>query len=125
MYYIFYSKSYKLVEDFMKIAASCSKDALTGLNGKELLFVFFEIDNGKINSVSETSFLAGTLSECADFLVKNEVDLLFVPVIGDEEKNILDDAGIHIIDRLDGSVRTLVEAYLAGVLFDNPKYFIN
>ena len=30
----------------------------------------------------------------------------------------------HLIDNLTGDARTLVEAYLEGTLFDNPKYFL-
>ena len=109
----------------MKIAASCRKDVLHGISGSDLLFVFFETDNGQIRSVSETAFVAGSIEQCADFLVKNEVDLLLTPAIGECEKNILDNAGIHLIENLTGPVRTRVEAYIGGVLFDNPKYFIN
>ena len=65
------------------------------------------------------------MEQYADFLVKNEVDLLLTPAVSDNSKDILDNAGIHLIDNLCGNVRTLVEAYLAGSLFDNPKYFIN
>lgn len=107
----------------MKIAASCRKDVLWDITGNELIFVFFDIDRGKIKSVSETPFIAGTLQQCADFLVKNEVDLLFTPPVSEENRNILDNAGIHLIENLCGNVRMLVEAYLAGVLFDDPQYF--
>lgn len=109
---------------FMKIAAACQKDVLSGISGKDLTFAFFDIDKGAISSVSETRFAAGSLDECADFLVKNEVDLLLAPQVGENEKNILDNAGIHLICDLCGNVRTLVEAYLSGSLFDNPNYFI-
>ena len=109
----------------MKIAASCRKETLHGIDDRDLLFVFFEIDKGRINSVSDTAFVAGTVEQCADFLVKNEVDLLLLPPVDDKLKEILDNAGIHLIDNLTGSVRTLVEAYIEGVLFDNPKYFVN
>lgn len=109
----------------MKIAASCRKDILTGFADRDLLFAFFEIGKGRIISVSETAFAAGTIEQCADFLVKNEVDLLLAPTLKSREKEILDDAGIHLIDNLTGSVRTLVEAYIKGVLFDNPEYFTN
>ena len=109
----------------MKIAAACQKDILTGINGDNVVFVFFEIDKSGIRSVNEIPFAAGNMEQYADFLVKNEVDLLLTPAVSDNGKDILDNAGIHLIDNLCGNVRTLVEAYLAGSLFDNPKYFIN
>lgn len=109
----------------MKIAAACKKDVLSDFSDKDIVFVFFEIVKNKISSVNEIPFMAGTPEQCADFLVKHEVDLLFTPCISDAEKNILDNAGVHLICNLSGSARTLVEAYLEGSLFDNKKYFIN
>lgn len=109
----------------MKIAAACCKDILAAVDGDNVIFAFFEIDKGKIHSVNEISFAAGTLEQYADFLVKNEIDLLLSPPVSENSRNILDNAGIHLIDNLCGNVRTLVEAYLAGSLFDNPKYFTN
>lgn len=109
----------------MKIAAGCKKDLLSDFSDENVVFVFFEIVKNKISTVNEIPFMAGTLEQCADFLVKNEVDLLFAPRVSDEAKNVLDNAGVHLIEKLNGNVRTLVEAYLEGSLFDNPKYFLN
>ena len=108
---------------FMKIAAACKKDVLSDFSDKNVVFAFFEIVKNKISSVNEIPFMGGTPEQCADFLVKHEVDLLLAPCLSDEEQNILDKAGVHLICNLTGSVRTLVEAYIEGSLFDNPKYF--
>lgn len=108
----------------MKIAAACKKDVLSDFSDKNVVFTFFEIVKNKISSVNEIPFMEGTPEQCADFLVKHEVDLLLAPCLSDEEQNILDKAGVHLICNLTGSVRTLVEAYIEGSLFDNPKYFI-
>lgn len=109
---------------FMKIAAACKKEKLSGIEDNDLIFVFFDIDNGSIVNVTENRFSAGTVAQSADFLVKNEIDLLMAPEIGDNAKEILDNAGIHLVCDLCGNVRTLVEAYLAGTLFGNPNYFL-
>ncbi len=108
----------------MKIAGGCCKDELCNISAKDALLIVFEIENGKIKTAEEVPFMAGTAAQSADFLVKNEVDLLFAPAMSNADKKILDDAGIHLIDNLCGNLRTLVEAYLAGSLFDNEKYFI-
>lgn len=108
----------------MKIAAGCKKDIISDFAEDNMIFVFFDINKNRISSVNEIPFMAGSLEQCADFLVKHEVDLLLVKSISDEEKDILDSAGIHLIENLCGNVRTLVEAYIEGSLFDNPKYFL-
>lgn len=108
----------------MKIAAACKKDVLSDFSDDNVMFVFFEIVKNKISSVNEIPFMAGSSEQCADFLVKHEVDLLFAPSVSEENKTVLDNAGIHLIDNLTGNTRTLVEAYLEGSLFDNPKYFL-
>lgn len=108
----------------MKIAAGCKKDMISDFAGDNVVFVFFEIIKNKISSVNEIPFMAGNIEQCADFLVKHEVDLLMAPAVGDDIKNVLDNAGVHLIENLTGNVRMLVEAYIEGTLFDNPKYFL-
>ncbi|MBR2723281.1 MAG: hypothetical protein IKB77_03020 [Lentisphaeria bacterium] len=108
----------------MKIAACCKKNIIADFSEENVNFVFFEIVKGKIASAEEIPFMAGSTEQCADFLVKHEVDLLLSPALGDDIKDILDNVGVHLIDNLTGDARTLVEAYLEGTLFDNPKYFL-
>ncbi len=107
----------------MKIAACCKKNVIASFSEENVVFVFFEVVKSKISSAEEIPFMAGSPEQCADFLVKHEVDLLLSPALGDKVKDILDNAGVHLIDNLTGDARTLVEAYLEGSLFDNPKYF--
>lgn len=108
----------------MKIAANSSKDKIASVDGGDFFFLFFNIEKGQIRSVDEMQFSAADTGQCADFLVKHEVDLLLTAGITEKTKSVFDDRGIHLIDNLTGSTRTLVEAYLSGMLFDNKDYFI-
>ncbi|MDH7507803.1 MAG: NifB/NifX family molybdenum-iron cluster-binding protein [Methanomassiliicoccales archaeon] len=58
--------------------------------------------------------LSGTGAMAAQFVVDQGVDVVLTGFVGPHAKRILKEAGIAIVEGVDGSVRSAIERYLKG-----------
>ena len=107
-------------EDKMRIAITTDNDEVFQHFGKCRFFTLLDVVNGKIVSSKLLDADGNGHSALAGLLASNNVNLLICGGIGGGAKEALKNAGIQIISGANGSIESVVKAYLNGSLKDSP-----
>ena len=109
----------------MKIAVPFENENIFGHFGHTSAFKIYEIENGKITTVSILPTLGGGHGALAGFLASLNVDTLICGGIGGGAKNALASANITVYGGVSGNADAAVHAFLTGKLEFDPNVQCN
>ena len=80
-------------------------------------FVYYRIESGNVREREEVRVAPGGVEEFAAQLNGLEADLLISCKVPEELSNALDNAGVILIQGINGRADTVLKSYLAGEMF--------